>query len=242
MPPRRLLSPSPIRAILFDVFGTVVDWHGSVTREGQTLNRRLGLSIDWSRFALDWRAAYAPAMDRVRRGELPWTPLDDLHRQILLDLLPRYGITNWSPAQIDHLNRIWHRLRPWSGTVPALLRLKQKFLIAPLSNGNFSLLAQMAKNAHLPWDCILSAELFRHYKPDPEVYLGAASLLALPPCQIMMVAAHHEDLLAASRLGFSTAFIYRPREFGILPNPATPPPCAAFSCTSLAALATFLGA
>ena len=210
------LSPSlaPVRALVFDVFGTVVDWRASIIREGQLLGKRKGLKADWIKFADAWRAGYQPAMKRVRSGELPWVNIDGLHRIILDDLLVQFQIDGLSEDEIDHLNRAWHRLSPWPDSVGGLNRLKARYTISTLSNGNVSLLVDMAKNAGLPWDCVLSAEVFNHYKPDPEVYLGAAKLLGPKPEQVMMVAAHLGDLLAAKKLGLRTALVTRPLEFG----------------------------
>jgi len=201
-------------ALAFDVFGTVVDWRSSIIRELEEFGQRHGLQQDWPSFADSWRAGYAPAMDRVRRGGLPWTRIDDLHRMILVDLLDGAGIVSVSDEDIDNLNRAWHRLDPWSDTVPGLTRLKEKFTITTLSNGNVSLLTNMAKRAGLPWDCVISAELFYHYKPDPQAYLGCADLLDVPPNQLMLVAAHPGDLRAARAAGLMTAYVARPLEFG----------------------------
>lgn len=200
--------------MLFDVFGTVVDWRGSIIRAGQHLGREQGFRIDWEAFADAWRAGYRPAMSRVRSGELPWTTIDGLHRMILDELLGRFGIKGLAQADIDHLNRIWHRLKPWPDARRGLARLRRGYTLATLSNGNVALLVNMAKNAGLPWDCVLSAEMFRHYKPDPEAYLGAAALLGLEPREAMMVAAHKDDLFAAQRCGLATAFVPRPLEHG----------------------------
>ncbi|RIK37744.1 MAG: haloacid dehalogenase type II [Chloroflexi bacterium] len=205
---------SSIRALTFDVFGTVVDWRGSIIREGRRLEQEKGLQVNWASFADAWRAGYAPAMQRVRTGELPWMNIDGLHRLILDDLLEQFQITGLSESEIDHFNRVWHRLHPWPDARRGLRRLRRHFTLATLSNGNMALLINMAKQARLPWDCILSAELFRHYKPDPEVYLGAAPLLGLQPGEMIMVAAHNGDLRAARALGFKTAFVHRPREYG----------------------------
>lgn len=203
-----------MKALAFDVFGTVVDWRGSLIREGRALGRVRDLDVDWASFADAWRTGYRPAMDRVRRGELPWMNVDALHRLILDDLLKRHAIRGLRESDKDHLNRAWHRLKPWPDSVRGLKRLKKRFLIATLSNGNVSLLANMAKRGGLPWDVILSAELFGHYKPDPETYLGAARLLGLEPSEVMMVAAHEDDLLAARKAGLHTAFVRRPEELG----------------------------
>lgn len=202
---------STIRALTFDVFGTVVDWRGTIIEEGKAWE----IGLDWAAFADAWRAGYQPAMQRVRSGELGWTRIDDLHRMILDDLLPEFGLTGLSEEKLAHLNRVWHRLRPWPDAVKGLTRLKQKYVIATLSNGNVSLLTNMAKNAGLPWDCILSAELSRHYKPDPEAYRSACHLLDLPPSQVLMVAAHEGDLRAAAAVGMRTAYVHRPLEYGL---------------------------
>lgn len=202
-----------VRALAFDVFGTVVDWRSSVIRELEQFGARHGAVADWAAVADSWRAGYPPAMDRVRRGELPWTRIDDLHRMILDELLAAQGITA-PEADVDHLNRAWHRLDPWPDSVAGLTRLKQRFILSTLSNGNVSLLTNMAKRAGLPWDCVLSAEIFRHYKPDPEAYLGCADLLGVAPDELMLVAAHPSDLRAAQAAGLKAAFVSRPLEYG----------------------------
>lgn len=203
-----------VRALAFDTFGTVVDWRSSVIAELEAFGRSLGVQRDWAAFADDWRAGYPPAMDRVRRGELPWTKLDGLHRMILVDLLAEAGLEGVPDAAVDHLNRAWHRLDPWPDAVAGLTRLKARFVITTLSNGNVSLLTNMAKRAGLPWDCVISAELFGHYKPDPEVYLGCADLLDVAPDELMLVAAHPSDLRGAQRAGLLTAYVDRPLEYG----------------------------
>ena len=203
-----------VKAMTFDVFGTVVDWRSSIVREGERLTARQGIAVDWPRFADAWRAGYGPAMRRVRSGELPWTRIDDLHRMILDGLIPEYGLTALTDAERDDLNRVWHRLSPWPDTVSGLTRLRTRYVLATLSNGNVALLVNMAKHSGLPWDAVLSAELAHQYKPDPEVYLTAADLLGLEPEQVMMVAAHKGDLRAAAALGFKTAYVPRPLEYG----------------------------
>ena len=203
-----------VKALTFDVFGTVVDWRSSIIREGQLLSANKGFDVDWAEFADRWRGGYGPAMARVRSGELPWTKIDDLHRLILDELVAEVGLMGLTETELDHFNRAWHRLIPWPDTVAGLNRLKTKYVITTLSNGNVSLLTNMAKNAGLPWDAVLSAELSKHYKPDPEAYLAAAELLSLPPEQVMMVAAHPGDLRAASRVGLRTAYVIRPLERG----------------------------
>ena len=201
-------------ALAFDVFGTVVDWRSSIIRELEEFGRTHGAQQDWPAFADSWRAGYAPAMDRVRRGDLPWTRIDDLHRMILEELLGAAGVTSICVEDVDELNRAWHRLDPWPDTVGGLTRLKEKFIITTLSNGNLSLLTHMAKRAGLPWDCVISAELFHHYKPDPQAYLGCADLLDVRPNELMLVAAHPGDLRAARDAGLMTAYVDRPLEFG----------------------------
>jgi 2-haloacid dehalogenase len=203
-----------VKALTFDVFGTVVDWRGSIIREGEALGRRKNIKVDWAKFADAWRAGYQPALSKVRDGELPWTKLDDLHRMNLDQLLGEFGIGGLSEDEIDHLNRGWHRLDPWPDTVEGLNRLRRKYILATLSNGNVALLVNMAKRADLPWDAILGAEPARHYKPQQEAYLMTAHYLGLEPTQCMMVAAHNHDLVAASRLGFRSAFVARPTEYG----------------------------
>ena len=203
-----------VKALTFDVFGTVVDWRASITREGRALEARIGVRADWAAFADAWRAGYQPAMQDVRSGKLPWTNIDGLHRRILDRILAESGIDTLTEEEKVQLNLAWHRLKPWPDAVRGLKRLKKGYLITTLSNGNVSLLTNMDKNAGLPWDCVLSAELFHHYKPDPEAYLGAAQMLGLEPQQVMMVAAHKNDLRAAQKTGLRAAFIARPMEFG----------------------------
>jgi len=208
-----------VKALVFDVFGTVVDWRSSIIREARLLGRRKRIRADWAAFADAWRAGYRPAMARVRSGELPWTRIDDLHRMILDGLLPRFGLDGLTEDEIVHLNHAWHRLKPWPDARAGLARLKRRHVIATLSNGNVALLVDMAKRAGLPWDCVLSAELVRHYKPDPETYLGAADLLGVKPHELMMVAAHKDDLHAARACGLKTAYVTRPREHGPAAKP-----------------------
>ena len=205
-----------VKALAFDIFGTVVDWRTSITREGQLLQQRLALPAqDWAAFADDWRAGYQPAMHEVRSGALPWTDIDGLHRRILDRLLAARRL-ELNDADAADFNRVWHRLIPWPDSVAGLHRLKQRYTITSLSNGNMALLVNLAKHAGLPWDAVLSAELFQHYKPDPEVYVGAARLLGLQPAQLMMVAAHPSDLRAAAACGLRTAYVPRPLERGPL--------------------------
>ena len=206
------------KALTFDVFGTVVDWRTSIAREGRAFGERHGIEADWARFADDWRGLYQPSLSRVRNGERPWAPLDDLHRESLCALLGKLGVAigdaGVDGAAIDEFNRAWHRLDPWPDAVEGLTRLKRRYVLATLSNGNVALLVNMAKRAELPWDAVLGAEVARRYKPQPEAYLTTADLLGLPPGECMMVAAHNDDLRAAGSLGFRTAFVRRPAERG----------------------------
>jgi 2-haloacid dehalogenase len=205
-----LVEIDKVKVLAFDVFGTVVDWHGSVAREVD----RLGLGINGSEFALAWRAGYQPAMQKVMSGELGWTLIDDLHRYILDDVLTQFGVDSLDEQQKRDLNKVWHRLDAWPDTVEGLTRLKSRYIICTLSNGNLGLLTEMAKKAGLPWDCILSAEVFKKYKPDPGAYLGVANVFDLPPEEVMLVAAHHSDLAAARACGLKTAYVERPMEYG----------------------------
>lgn len=199
-----------IEVLAFDVFGTVVDWHGSVAREVEAM----GLGVDGSEFAREWRAGYKPAMARVLSGELAWTPLDALHRMILDELLNRYEVSHLSESEIDHLNKVWHRLDAWPDSVEGLNRLRSRYIVCSLSNGNLGLLTRMARHASLPWDCILSAEIFRTYKPNAQIYTGVARIFDVAPGDVMLVAAHQEDLDAARACGLGTAYIERPAEYG----------------------------
>jgi 2-haloacid dehalogenase len=203
-----------VKALTFDVFGTVVDWRSSLIREGEALGRARGLAVDWPRFADAWRGLYQPALSRVRSGELPWTRLDDLHRMSLDRLLVDFGITGLSEAEIDDLNRAWHRLDPWPDAVAGLARLRRRFVLATCSNGNVALIVNMARRAGLPWDAVLGAEVARHYKPQPEAYRITAEMLGLRTDECMMVAAHNGDLAAAAGCGLRTAFVVRPAEHG----------------------------
>jgi 2-haloacid dehalogenase len=205
---------SSIKALTFDVFGTVVDWRASIIREGEAFARARGLHVDWARFADAWRGRYQPSLEEVRSGRRPWTPLDDLHRESLEALLAEFGIRGLSAEDILHLNRAWHRLDPWPDAVPGLTRLRRRYILATLSNGNVALMVNMARRAGLPWDAILGAEVAGHYKPRPETYLRTAALLGLAPGECLMVAAHNGDLVAASGCGLRTAFVPRPEEHG----------------------------
>lgn len=234
-----------VKALVFDVFGTVVDWRASVIAEGMTWGRERGLKIDWAQFADRWRLGYQPAMEKVRKGELPWTRLDDLHRMILDELLVEFHITGLSEDEKWSWSHVWRRLKPWPDSVEGLDRLRRKYIIAPMSNGNIALMASLAKFAALPWDAILGAELVKHYKPDPETYRSGPYFLDVKPDEVMMCAAHVSDLQAAHRHGLRTGFIYRPHEYG---DPPRHPPDKARTgdfdvvSTSIVDLARQLGA
>ena len=208
------MSDSPAKALIFDVFGTVVDWRGSIIEQCQQFGARKGISADWDAFADAWRGRYQPYMNKVRNGELPWTNLDGLHRMMLEETLAEFEIGGLSQDEMAEVTGFWHRLHPWPDSVPGLYRLKNQFIIAPMSNGNVSMMTNMAKFAGLPWDCILGAELARHYKPDPESYLTAVQLLGMQPDEVVMTAAHQGDLLSAQKVGLRAAFVPRPMERG----------------------------
>jgi 2-haloacid dehalogenase len=208
---------SAIKALVFDVFGTVVDWRGTVIEELDQLGKARGFTADWGKFADTWRdEGYLQATQRVRRVELPWMNVDQLHHRMLEELLVRFGIEGLSETEKDHLNRVWHRLKPWPDAIEGLTRLRKRYTLATLSNGNMALLTNMAKYVGLPWDCILSSELIMTYKPEYRVYQMAADLLGLPPSQVMMVSAHKKyDLPPARTIGMRTAFTPRPKEWGL---------------------------
>lgn len=233
-------TPTPVspQVLAFDVFGTVVDWHSGIAREVCALRPE----VDGNAFALAWRAGYQPAMRRVMSGELGWTLIDDLHRLILDGLLAQFGLDSLTEAEIKHLNKAWHRLDPWPDVLAGLARLKSRHVICTLSNGNIGLLTNMAKQAGLPWDCILSAEVFRAYKPDPATYLGVAKVFDVEPSRVMLVAAHQDDLAAARACGLQTAYIERPTEFGAAqPKDISPCPANTRHAKDFLALADQLG-
>jgi 2-haloacid dehalogenase len=204
-----------VKALVFDVFGTVVDWRGSIAAEAEAFAGRNGLKLDDpNRFALDWRALYQPAMDKVRKGEMGFVKLDVLHRMNLDELLARYGYAGLPEAEVDNLNNAWHRLTPWPDAVPALTRLRAKYILGTMSNGNVRLMVDMAKHAGLPWDVILGAEISRSYKPEPKTYLTGVDYLSMQPDEVALVAAHNSDLVAASKCGLATAYVNRPYEYG----------------------------
>ena len=203
-----------VRALFFDVFGTLVDWRGSIAREARAILSPLGIAIDWEVFADAWRGQYQPAMDEVRSGRLPFSKLDVLHRRNLDVILKELGLDELDESTRANLNLAWHRLDAWPDTRPGLARLRAKFRIAPCSNGNISLMVDLARRNGLVWDAILGAEIARDYKPKPAVYLAAAAAFDCEPRETMMVAAHSSDLAAAAATGLRTAFIARPDEYG----------------------------
>ncbi len=208
------MDPGDIKALTFDVFGTVVDWRTSIAREVRDVGRSRGIEADWDAFADDWRRLYQPSMAAVVEGRRPWAKLDVLHRESLETVLATFGVAGLSDDEKEHLNRAWHRLDAWPDAVPGLTRLKRRYVLATLSNGNVAMMVNIAKRAGLPWDTILGAEPARHYKADTECYLITADYLGLEPSQILMVAAHNPDLIRAAKLGFRTAFVPRPTEHG----------------------------
>ncbi len=204
-----------VKACLFDIFGTVVDWRSSVSREISLFFKANNVTgLDAVEFAVEWRKLYQPSMEEVRSGRRAWAILDELHRESLVNLIGRYGIRGFSEKEIDEMNRAWHRLDPWPDVIEGLTRLKKRLIIAPCSNGNIALMVNIAKRAGLPWDCILGAETARAYKPMPEAYRASCRQLGLPVSQVMMVAAHNGDLKAAKAQGLATAFVPRPAEHG----------------------------
>jgi 2-haloacid dehalogenase len=203
-----------ITALTCDVYGTVVDWRGAILDELRALGASKGVNGDWDAFLREWKGCYRSGMDQVNRGEWPWTTVDAIYRQKLDELLVHYGLRGLSDVEIEHLNRVWWRLRPWPDVVPGLSRLKTRFVITTLSNASFAGMVHLAKFAKLPWDCVITAENARRYKPCVEVYRTAIELLACPPHEVMMVAAHNYDLRAAQAAGMRTAFIPRPGEYG----------------------------
>jgi len=232
------LEPQNLQVLAFDIFGTIVDWHGSIVLEMQQRYPQ----VDGDAFALAWRAGYAPAMAQVMSGAQPWTLIDDLHRQILDSILPDFGLAHLGDAERTQLNLVWHRLAAWPDVVAALTRLKPKYILCTLSNGNLNLLTRLSKQAALPWDCILSAETFQAYKPDPRTYGGVARVFDVAPAQVLLVATHHDDLASARACGLRTAYIERPLELGAKhPKDVQPHPANDLHARDLLVLADLLG-
>jgi 2-haloacid dehalogenase len=231
-----------VRALFFDVFGTLTDWRNSIAREAELALKPLGVNVDWLAFADAWRGEYQGAMDEVRFGRVPFCKLDVLHRQNLERILPRFNISGLAEDVLADLNLAWHRLEAWPDVPPGLARLKRKFMIAPCSNGNISLMVGIARRNNLPWDAILGSEIAHDYKPKPGVYLAACAAFDLPPAQCMMVAAHSKDLSHAAQTGLATAHVARPNEHGPGKGERTPTVPVDVTATSLDDLAAKLGA
>jgi 2-haloacid dehalogenase len=239
-----MLVEAPIlglRALFFDVFGTLVDWRASIAREAAAILRPQGYELDWAGFADAWRDEYQPGMEEVRSGRVPFSKLDVLHRRNLERFLPHFDVKNLSETTLHDLTLAWHRLDAWPDVPAALARLKTKFMIAPVSNGNISLMVDLARRNNFPWDAILGAEVARDFKPKPGVYLAACAALDLPPSQCMMVAAHSSDLSAAAACGLRTAHVARPNEHGPNTSETAPTVPVDFAAKDLAALADTLG-
>jgi 2-haloacid dehalogenase len=231
-----------VKALFFDVFGTLVDWRSSIAREAKAMLEPKGHALDWLAFADAWRGEYQGAMDEVRSGRIPFCKLDLLHRRNLELILPRFRIENLSEEERRALNLAWHRLDAWPDVPPGLARLKRRYLLAPVSNGNISLMVDLARRNNLPWDAILGAEIARDYKPKPGVYLVAADAFDLAPAECMMVAAHTNDLMAAAKLGLRTGHVARPNEHGPGRGEAAPRESVDVAAASLEDLAEKLGA
>jgi 2-haloacid dehalogenase len=212
-----------IRALLFDTFGTVVDWRGGLIAGMQAWGAERGVAANWAGLVDAWRGEYQPSMARVRAGEREWADLDVLQRQSVEILAPKFGAAGLDGPALDELVRMWHDLPPWPDSVEGLQRLREKYVIAPLSNGHVALLVRLSKAAGITWDAVFGADLFRHYKPDPETYLGAAALLGCQPAEVVLVACHASDLDAAARCGLRTCFVSRPLEYGPARVVETPP-------------------
>jgi len=234
------VSASP-KALLFDVFGTLVDWRTSVARESEMILKPFGVSVDWLAFADAWRGEYQGAMDQVRDGRIPFCKLDVLHRRNLDLILPRFKISGVPENALQYLNLAWHRLDAWPDVSPGLMRLKRRFLLAPCSNGNISLMVAIARRNGLPWDAILGSEIAGDYKPKPRVYLASCEAFDLPPSECMMVAAHSNDLKHAAACGLRTAHVARPDEHGPGKGEPAPKISVDFAATSLEDLARQLG-
>ena len=230
-----------VKALFFDVFGTLVDWRTSIARESESVLAPLGYAADWLSFADAWRGEYQGAMEEVRSGRLPFCKLDVLHRRNLDRILPRFGAEALGEDDRRHLNMAWHRLDAWPDVASGLARLKRRYFLAPLSNGNISLMVDLARRNDFPWDAILGAEFAGDYKPKPRVYLGAAAAFDLAPDECMMVAAHSNDLKSAAALGLHAAHIARINEYGPNTGEAAPKVPTDYAAKSLEDLATQLG-
>jgi len=232
----------PAKALFFDVFGTLVDWHQGVARESERILKPLGHSLDWLVFAAAWRDEYQPAMEEVRSGRLPFERLDAVHRRMLELIVPRFGLQGVPEAARAELTLAWHRLDAWKDVRPGLAKLRARFLLAPVSNGNISLMVDLARRNDFPWDAILGAEIAHDYKPKPHVYLGSVEAFALRPGECVMVAAHSSDLKSAAACGLKTAHVARPGEKGPGTGESAPSVPVDFAVRSLEELAATLGA
>lgn len=231
----------PVKALFFDVFGTLMDWRTSIAREAEAVLEPLGLELDWIKFADAWRAEYQPAMEEVRAGRIPFSRLDVLHRQNLERVLPRFSVKGLDERTLAHLNLAWHRLDAWPDVKAGMARLRQKFLLAPVSNGNISLMVDLARKNTIPWDAILGSEVAGDFKPKPRVYFAACEAFSLPPADCMMVAAHSRDLVAAAACGLRTAHVARPDEYGPATGEAGPTAPVDVAAKNLEDLAGKLG-
>jgi 2-haloacid dehalogenase len=236
------MSVLEVKALFFDVFGTVVDWRTSIARESEAILKAKGYALDWIAFADAWRGEYQPAMEEVRTGTIPFSKLDVLHRRNLERILPRFNVSGLDEATMRHLNKAWHRLDGWPDSTPGLARLHSKFLLAPVSNGNIALMANLARHNGFPWDAILGAEIAGDYKPKPRVYLASAEAFDCAPAECMMVAAHSSDLAAAAAAGLKAAHVARPNEYGPGTGEAGPKVPVDVAATSFVDLADKLGA
>ena len=230
-----------VKALVYDVFGTCVDWRSGVARDAERLLKPLGYRIDWLALADAWRALYQPTMEEVRSGRQPFVTLDILHRRMLDQIRPTFGLEKLDNQVADDLNLAWHRLDTWPDIVPAFVRLKRKFILAPCSNGNIALMVDIARRNSIPWDAILGSEIARDFKPKPAVYLMTAAALNLPPHEVMMVAAHSDDLRQAASVGLRTAHVARPGENGPGTGEAAPRVPVDFAATNMEDLARQLG-
>jgi len=230
-----------VQALFFDVFGTLADWRTSIAREAQKILSPLDYKLDWLAFADAWRGEYQPGMEEVRTGKIPFSKLDVLHRRNLERILPRFSVSGLTDETARNLNLAWHRLDTWPDVSPGLKRLKTRYRLAPVSNGNISLMVDLARRNDLPWDAILGAEIAGDYKPKPKVYLASAAAFDLQPAECMMVAAHSNDLKAASALGLATAHVARPNEYGPGTGEPAPKVPVDYTAKSLEDLAAQLG-
>lgn len=203
-----------LRVVLFDLFGTVLDWRGSIIDELVNFGLKHRCNTNWGEFADQWRAGFRALQSRIANGKTPWMTMDEIHRSVLVQMLEELGVPRLSDEEVTDLNCAWHRLRPWPDAVDGIVRLKRQYMVSPLSNGNLSMLTAASRHAGLTWDCVLSSAMFSSYKPDPKVYRGAASLLGLAPQEVMLVASHAYDTDGARSAGFKTAYVFRPDEFG----------------------------